>query len=81
MWIEELIAKCPRFSKVLLYVRTGRSEAYRYADPGDVLHLLEYRGEKVTGRSIVALVLRGSEDRAHAPKSEVRLRVDQPPHE
>ncbi len=58
MRIEDLIANCPLFTRVILHARTQTMDAYDWADPGDVLEFYEHVRGDHTGRRVTALVLR-----------------------
>jgi|GEM_PF-5533565 len=60
MWIDDLIARCPRFSRVVLYKTTEPADMYHWAEPGDVVHLLERSKGQFTGRAVIALVVQGT---------------------
>lgn len=55
--IEELIESRPGFTKVVFIGRLGRGEVTEYAEPGDALLLHETEDGKLTGRTLLALVI------------------------
>jgi hypothetical protein len=59
--IDELIARCPRFSKVVFHVSLESATVFTWASPGDALQLFEHVNGVATGRRLTALVIAAGE--------------------
>jgi hypothetical protein len=66
--IDELLAVCPKYSRVRFYVHSPQEALFAYGSSGDALELIEIGERGPTGNRITALIL----ECETSPRSDAR---------